>query len=62
MNARPFLLLFSLLPLNLDAQALAPAELLKPLSASWPTYSGDYSGRRYSQLSQINQIASFNEQ
>jgi alcohol dehydrogenase (cytochrome c) len=29
--------------------------LLKPLEASWPTYSGDYTGRRYSQLAQINQ-------
>src|SRR5665213_3254915 len=36
-------------------QALDPADLLKPLSDSWPTYSGDYSGKRYSALSQINQ-------
>ena len=28
---------------------------LKPLGDSWPTYSGDYSGRRYSALTQINQ-------
>lgn len=28
--------------------------LLKPPSDSWPTYYGDYSGRRYSSLSQIN--------
>src|SRR5258707_6474810 len=34
---------------------LDPASLLKPLGESWPTYSGDYSGRRYSSLSQINQ-------
>src|SRR5436309_5385871 len=34
---------------------LDPAELLKPLSDSWPTYSGDYTGRRYSALTQINQ-------
>jgi alcohol dehydrogenase (cytochrome c) len=31
------------------------ALLLKPLDQSWPTYSGDYSGRRYSRLAQINQ-------
>ena len=34
---------------------LDPALLLKPLGDSWPTYSGDYSGKRYSSLAQINQ-------
>src|SRR6478752_8918697 len=34
---------------------LDPATLLKPLGESWPTYSGDYTGRRYSALTQINQ-------
>ncbi len=34
---------------------LDPAILAKPLGDSWPTYSGDYSGRRYSSLTQINQ-------
>src|SRR5271166_7098049 len=34
---------------------LDPALLIKPLGDSWPTYSGDYSGKRYSSLSQINQ-------
>jgi alcohol dehydrogenase (cytochrome c) len=34
---------------------LAPADVLKPLAESWPTYSGDYSGKRYSSLNQINQ-------
>ena len=29
--------------------------LLKPLAESWPSYSGDYSGKRYSALTQINQ-------
>lgn len=29
--------------------------LSKPLSDNWPTYSGDYSGRRYSTLTQIDQ-------
>ena len=29
--------------------------LLKPLAESWPTYSGDYTGKRYSSLAQINQ-------
>ena len=34
---------------------LDPAELLKPLGDAWPSYSGDYTGRRYSSLTQINQ-------
>ena len=34
---------------------LDPAQLLKPLADSWPSYSGDYTGRRYSALTQINQ-------
>jgi alcohol dehydrogenase (cytochrome c) len=33
---------------------LDPALLLKPLADIWPTYSGDYTGRRYSSLAQIN--------
>jgi alcohol dehydrogenase (cytochrome c) len=32
-----------------------PAQLLKPLSDQWTSYSGDYTGRRYSALTQINQ-------
>jgi len=42
-------------PAFVVAQGLNPAALLKPLSDSWPTYSGDYSGRRYSSLTEINQ-------
>jgi alcohol dehydrogenase (cytochrome c) len=34
---------------------LNPEDILKPLRDSWPTYSGDYSGRRYSALTQITQ-------
>src|SRR5262245_51290846 len=34
---------------------LDPGSILKPLSDSWLTYSGDYSGKRYSSLTQINQ-------
>src|SRR5580658_9408790 len=37
------------------AQGLDSASILKPLADSWPTYSGDYSGRRYSTLTQLNQ-------
>src|SRR5262249_390356 len=43
-----------LAPVLLPAQGLDPAAISKPLSDSWPTYSGDYSGRRYSSLTQIN--------
>ena len=37
------------------ASGVDPADLLKPLKDSWPTYSGDYTGKRYSALDQINQ-------
>ena len=35
-------------------QGLDPAALLKQRPDMWPTYNGDYSGRRYSPLNQIN--------
>jgi len=42
-------------PIALVAQGpLEPASLLKMPTDSWPTYHGDYSGRRYSTLTQIN--------
>jgi len=34
---------------------LDPAKLLKPLGEEWTSYSGDYSGKRYSTIAQINQ-------
>ncbi len=34
-------------------QDLSPQSLAKPPVNSWPTYNGDYSGRRHSSLSQI---------
>jgi alcohol dehydrogenase (cytochrome c) len=45
------------LPVVLAGQGrgIAPQELYKPLAEIWPTYSGDYSGKRYSALKQINQ-------
>ena len=39
----------------LSAQGPDRALLHKPLGESWPSYSGDYSGKRYSSLTQINQ-------
>ena len=38
-----------------NKRGLDPASLYKPLGESWPVYSGDYSGKRYSSLTQINQ-------
>jgi alcohol dehydrogenase (cytochrome c) len=37
-----------------QAQGLDPAALLQPATNDWPTYNGDYSGRRYSTLDQVN--------
>jgi alcohol dehydrogenase (cytochrome c) len=55
---RLLLLALLLWPLTLGGQGrgLDPAELLKPLSDNWPTYSGDYTGRRYSALTQANRL------
>ena len=46
-----------LVPALLAAQGLDPVELLKKLGTTgdWSTYSGDYSGKRYSSLTQLNQ-------
>jgi alcohol dehydrogenase (cytochrome c) len=41
-------------PRSADPIGVAPAMLRAPLSESWPTYSGDYTGRRYSTLAQVN--------
>src|SRR6185312_5268633 len=57
MNFRRLAPLFALACISsfCTAQELNPAKLLKPPTDTWPTYNGDYSGRRYSPLSQINQ-------
>src|SRR6266545_7568430 len=62
MKLRPFALLsFPVVP-PLAASALLfaqtsrgldPAFLLKPPADMWPTYHGDYTGRRHSRLTQI---------
>jgi acido-empty-quinoprotein group A len=36
------------------AQGLDPALMMKAPTTDWPTYNGDYTGRRYSPLTQIN--------
>ncbi len=38
----------------LSAQTLDPKKLLEPPTDTWPTYNGDYSGRRFSPLTQID--------
>jgi alcohol dehydrogenase (cytochrome c) len=48
-------LLAAVLAAQLGAQGgLDPAAILKPEPDSWPTYNGDYSGRRFSTSKQIN--------
>ena len=42
------------LPVFSSGQNLDPTLISKPLSSIWPTYNGDYSGRRFSDLSQID--------
>ncbi|HXR75848.1 MAG TPA: hypothetical protein VN737_07730, partial [Bryobacteraceae bacterium] len=37
-----------------SGQGLDPASILNPTKDSWPTYNGDYSGKRFSTLTQIN--------
>jgi alcohol dehydrogenase (cytochrome c) len=39
----------------LRAQGLDPTLLTKPATDAWPTYGGDYSEKRFSTLTQINQ-------
>ena len=52
-------LLLALPPIWLSGQSqhgggLDPAAIRKPLSDSWPVYSGDYTGRRFSALKQVD--------
>jgi alcohol dehydrogenase (cytochrome c) len=58
MRKLPIILSLLVAPALLVAQQsnyLDPAAILKPLAEEWSTYSGDYTGRRYSTLTQINQ-------
>jgi alcohol dehydrogenase (cytochrome c) len=53
----PLLAFLLLLPELLFAQddvVVDPADLVGNLDGDWATYSGDYSGRRYSNLTQVN--------
>lgn len=54
MNLRSVLFSVLVLSSTAVAQDLNPANLLKQPVNMWPTYYGDYSGRRFSPLKQIN--------
>jgi alcohol dehydrogenase (cytochrome c) len=54
MRLLELLLSLPLILAPLGAQRLDPLKLLQPPTDSWPTFNGDYSGRRYSSLNQIN--------
>jgi alcohol dehydrogenase (cytochrome c) len=56
---RLLVLLLALPTIWLSAQSpsaggLDPAAIKKPLSDAWTVYSGDYSGRRFSALKQVD--------
>jgi len=61
MKTRLLLIAVLLAPTMLVAQGggpgVDPAMLLRPPTDSWPTYSGDLSGRRYSPLKQIDRTS-----
>jgi alcohol dehydrogenase (cytochrome c) len=44
-----------LAPMFSQAQGLDPRDIVNPKPDEWPTYSGDYSGRRFSSLTAINE-------
>ncbi len=48
------LLVFFLLAVMAGAQGLDPKNILHPPKDAWSTYNGDYSGKRFSSLQQIN--------
>src|SRR5437773_195208 len=58
MTLKKLLFTASLLPLPIilsgQGQGLDPSQLFKALSDSWPTYAGDYSGKRFSLLKQVD--------
>jgi alcohol dehydrogenase (cytochrome c) len=48
-----FITLFICITTGLQARGVSDSMLLNPPKDSWPTYHGDYSGRRHSTLTQI---------
>lgn len=56
MKRLPWLLLVLACAASLASQGLDPAKLGQAPTDTWPTYNGDYSGRRFSPLTQINSV------
>jgi acido-empty-quinoprotein group A len=54
MKSLSFCLLATALIQTAAAQGLNPKLLTSPATTAWPTYNGDYSGRRFSPLQAIN--------
>ena len=50
----PQLFLLSVFAALGQGPGVTPQDLLQPLKNSWPTYNGDYTGKRYSLLTQVN--------
>ncbi len=48
------LIIFALASAAAWGQMLDPAKMTQKPVDTWPTYNGDYSGRRFSELKQIN--------
>ena len=47
-------LMISVLAISASSQTLDPKKLAQPPTDSWPSYNGDYSGRRFSPLTKVN--------
>ncbi len=54
MKRHTLLFVFLAPSLMLAQRGLDPAEILKPLQEQWTTYSGDYTGKRFSNLKDVN--------
>src|SRR3954469_25287067 len=54
MRKIPFLTLLCAAPMFGQGGPLDPAELVRPLSTNWTSYSGDFTGKRFSSLKQVN--------
>src|SRR6476659_2457804 len=54
MTFKTLVLLLSPVILMGQGGGVTPADLLKPLKDSWPTYNGAYTGKRYSLLKQVD--------
>src|SRR5947199_8494059 len=53
-NTSAALLTFAGMALSAWGQTLPPDAIAHPAPDSWPTFHGDYSGRHYSPLKEIN--------